>query len=722
MFKFSSTLSLAFGLAFVCSAQGQGRRNQGSPFAPPNASLHYALDRTCDLLNVTVDIDVDYPSRTFKGTSVNTLSPLRNGIKEVMLMAGAPLQINSVEVDGASAKYRREGKHIFVTTPPLVRGKPINIKISYQAKNSKAQPFGGEGGFHWIEPTPTNATRVGFWTQGESESNSEWAPTWDYPNDLATSETRCTVQSDWEMIGNGTLVGTKLSADKKRKTWDWKMTQPHATYLLTLVGGPLDVKRDKWEGVDLMYVTPRGEGYMIDDSFGHTKDMLSFYSRRLGVKYAWPKYAQLAMYDFGGGMENVSATTLGEGSLTEARDGWYRMDSLNSHELGHQWFGDLVTCKDWGDAWLNESFATFMQFIYFEHSRGQVGYDWEVEDAIRSYLLEARRYKRPISTKMYPNADAMFDSHTYPKGGAVLHTLRKFLGDESFFNGLNYYLTKWRHTPVESAQLRRSITEACGINVEPFWAQWFEKPGHPVLDYAWVAEGGKVKLTVKQTQDTSDGTPVYDIPATVDLITSNGGHTLIPVHLSKTEETFELPAPSGSFAVVLDPKHEFLKEIPSLHWSDAELSIIARFAYNAPDRAEAFRALLKNPTAEVIKLATDVVADDQGQSLVFRNISPLATLEKPELRAFWLSQLSHVNFDRRAAAVSALAKLPKDPNTISAFRSLITDKAPSQVVVGAINALAEWDKKGNADVFTKAVSIKDRRNRISAAAKRALAD
>ncbi len=718
MLKFASSLVLGLALLSISPAQRQG----GNPFAPPRAFLHYALDRTCDLQHIDITMDIDYPTRTIVGTTVNTLSPLRSGLTEIKLMAGKSLTIKSVEVDGKSAKYRRgENTDLFISVPTTTKGKAFKVTISYSAVNSKARPFGGGGGgFHWIEPSDRIENHVGFWTQGEAETNCEWAPTWDYPNDLTTSEEHCTVQSDWTMIGNGVLTGTKLSADGKRKTFNWKMNQPHATYLLTMVGGPFDIKKDKWEGVDLWYVVPKGEGYMIDDSFGHTKDMLSFYSKILGVKYPWPKYAQNAMFDFGGGMENVSATTLGEPSLTEKRDGYFRMDSLNSHELGHQWFGDYVTCKDWSDTWLNESFATYMQIMYFEHSRGEVAYDWEIDDAMREYFNEARRYKRPISSKMYINGDAMFDSHTYPKGGTVLHSLRRMLGDEAFFSGLHRYLTTWAHTPVESAQLRRAFTEESGINTEPFWAQWFEKPGHPVLDYTWRYEDGKVVLNVKQTQDTSDGTPVYNLPTKLDLIDANGKHTIASFDITKVDETFSLAMDSKPAAVVLDPYHDYLREIPTLHWSDSELPFILKYGLNAPDRYEAMTRMLKLGGSENIAKVVEAVEGDKGESLVFRNVNTLANLKLPELRGFWTKQLDHPNFERRAVAVRALGQLPQDSATTAKLRSLINDQAPISVVVASINALANWDKTANADVFKAAQKIKDRRGRIKRAADEAL--
>lgn len=723
---------IAFGLAIaiVCSAPAQGRQN---PFQPPAATLHYSPDRTFDLIDVSVEIDVDYPKRTITGHVFNTLAPLRNGIQEALLHAGKGLDIQQVKVNGQGAAFRREERNLFVRIGSPKKGERLVVDITYTSSNAQGRGFGqGGGGWHWVQPGNSgNPDRVGFWTQGESEYNSEWVPTWDYPNDLATSQTTTTVPADWNVIGNGVLTSEKLSTDKARKTFTWKMSQPHATYLLAIYGGPFDIQKDKWEDRDLWYVVPKGSAYLIDGSFGDTRDMLTFFSQRLGVKYPWNKYAQCALFDFGGGMENVSATILGEGSLTEARDGFRRMAGLNAHELGHQWFGDLVTCYNWGDAWLNESFATFMEMIYMEHSRGLDAYLWEVEDNTSSYLQETRRYKRPLSTKLYRNGDDMFDSHTYPKGGVILHTLRRFLGDEAFFAGLKHYLDTWKHTPVESAQLRRAMTEATGINVEPFWAQWIDKPGHPVLDYTWEwkPDGaemgpGKILLTVKQKQDTSDGTPIYDIRTKIGFATEGlapAGFRFAPVHLTKAEETFEIPVPARALCVVLDPEHDFLREIPELHWRPEELRIIMIDSPNPSDRMEAMRRLMQSPSDETIAFIVDQLKkDNDPEQPVFRQVFQLANLEREGLRGFWLSQMDHPNIDRRIQAANALARLPANAATTAKFRAAINDREAIQVVVSAINALASWDAKSHADVFKKAQGIKDRRGRIKRAADLAL--
>ena len=408
--------------------------------------------------------------------------------------------------------------------------------------------------------------------------------------------------------------------------------------------------------------------------------------------------------------------------LTEPRDGFRNGDSLISHEMGHQWFGDFVTCKDWGDIWLNESFATFMQMAYFEHSRGKDAYDQEVDDNMRSYLQESRRYKRAISTKLYPSADAMFDEHTYPKGGVVLHTLRRLLGDAAFWSGLNLYLKTHAHTPVQTSELCRSITEATGINVEPFFDQWVLKPGHPVLDYTWSWDqaGSTVVLHVHQTQDTTGGVPIYNIPASMGLLWG-GKVRRVPITLNAASQEFRLTTSSKPEAVLLDPDHDFLREIPTEHWTHDEMVAIVAYGPESGDRMEAMRTLLDGkPAAEDVQVCAKAVEADKGQFPAFRTIFPLARLADPSMRPFFEGLLDSASFGRRAEAVSALGRLPKDPGTVQKLRDQINDKAPIPVVLRSIVALSEWDAKGNVDVFQKALTIPSRRDVIKNAAQRAL--
>ena len=701
-----AAVCVAVGMTSAANAQGGEPKN---PFLPPNAKIFYAPDREYDLKNLAVTLDVDWPNRRFTGTAVNTIEPLHS-LSQFRFNCGDSLKVSACEVNGSPATF--EQKDNILTVMPRVRmlfvpGKDATIAVHYTGGKMQGAGFGqgGDGGFHWIAIRPDEPNRVGFWTQGETEGNRNWAPTWDYPNDFCTSETTTTVPADWSVIGNGVKTSDKVSDG--RRTVTWKMSQPHATYLLSLCAGPFDIKEAKWEGVPLLYVVPKGKANTIDPSFSDTPDMLSFYSQITGVKYPWPKYAQNAMYEFGGGMENVSATTLGADSLTDGRDGFRTMASLNSHELGHQWFGDLVTCKDWGQVWLNESFATYMQDMYFEHSRGKNGYDLEIEDNMQQYFDEAKRYKRPIVTKLYPNPDAMFDSHTYPKGGTVLHTLRRFVGDAPFFKGLNLYLTRHRNNPVETPDLIAAMTDASGKNVQAFFEQWVYKPGHPVIDYtsAYDAAKGELTLTIKQTQDTKDGTPIYEIPAQVGIV-SSGKTERYPVTLNSAEQTVTLKTAKPD-AVLLDPDHDFLRELTT-HWQASELPAIVQYAPCSIDRQEALVALLQGtPSDEAVKVATAAVAADTDKFPAFTDIAPLVALKREDLRPLFRAQLTHPNVERQAQAIRGLGSLAKNEDDLKQIRTAMGDTAPYPVMASAISAIAQLSPEEGAPLLSNLINGKN---------------
>lgn len=695
-----------------------------SPFSAPRAKVQYAPDREFDLRHVAVTLDVDYQNKKFQGTSKNFLTPLRSGLRQIKIHCGASLEVSECRIGEKLAFFKREGEFVVLEvgdTLPL--GKEVVASVVYSGGSRQGDGFGSGGGFHWLTPTSTQPDKIGFWTQGETNYNREWAPTWDYPNDFATSETVTTVPADWSVIGNGKKLADSVKTG--RRTVHWKMTQPHATYLLSLAAGPMEQKRARWEGVELIYTVPKSSKDLIDASFSDTPKMLSYFSKVTGVKYPWPKYAQNAVYEFGGGMENVSSTTLGAFSLAHPRDGFFPMASLNSHELAHQWFGDLVSCKDWGQAWLNESFADLFQWLYFEHSRGKNAYDREVEDGIQSYLRESQRYKRPIATNFYENPDDMFDSHTYPKGGAVLHTLRKQLGDEAFFKGVNLYLTRHRHQPVETQDLIRAMTDASGVNLQPFFEQWVFKPGHPVLEYDWKWADNTIQLSIRQTQDTSTGTPIYTIPTQVGVIV-NGKIERIPVTLNAVTQEVRLPATVKPDAVVLDPDRTFLAEWHHEFTPDERLSVVL-YSPSGIDREEAMNALLlDSPSESAIAAIADSIGKDTEQFPAIESVRGLVNLKQESLRPLWRQLLAHPSINRRTEASRALGQLAKNDEDLKALRAIALDeKQPFIVVATAVNSLGTLSPRDNMDVFKKLADISDRGGAnaaVQAALKKAAAE
>ena len=723
---FGIALFGVISLSLLPSAAQGRRRRDGEQFKAPAATLHYARSRDYHVRNLKLVLNVNAAGHSATGVVTHYLAPLRDGLASIVLDAGKNLVIQGCRIDGADVPFTHVGG-ILTLKPaqPLARGKEVAAEIRYTLPGGTTEGgANGLGGFHWVDPDPERPERtMMFWTQGETETNHNWVPCYDYPNDKCTSETIVTVPEAWEVIGNGAQGATTHDTAAKTRTFHWTMKQPHSTYLLSLVGGELDVQKANWEGVPLYYVVPKGKADLIAGSYGNTPDMLSLFSNSLGVKYAWPKYAQSAVWDFGGGMENVSATTLGAGSLTDKRSGNYTMSSLNSHELAHQWFGDLVTCKDWGDIWLNESFATFFEMYYTEHLEGRDQYDREVFGNTRTYLLEASHYKRSLSTKLYSGGDTMFDSHTYPKGGVILHMLRRQLGDKDFFRGLGHYLQVNKYQPVDSHDLSKAITEEIGTNVEPFFDQWVYKPGHPVLETGWSYDAASkaVILRVKQTQDTSDGTPVYKLPLKVALLRLNGGTSGAverqTMNLEKADQTFRFDAAVKPDAVVFDPDYDLLKEIKNSAALPDELPALLRIAPSSLDRQTAAKELAKSdkltPEAKtnlfVAALKTET-SDRQAATL----IGLLGDMKSEALRPLLREQATAKSAERRAAALDGLGKMPRTDADVALLRKAAgSDTEQYSVVEGALRSLGKLDAANSLDLFKHQSQAKSFRDQLS---------
>jgi len=267
-------------------------------------------------------------------------------------------------------------------------------------------------------------------------------------------------------------------------------------------------------------------------------------------------------------------------------------DGLISHELGHQWFGDLVTTKDWGNIWLNEGFATYMETVWTEAHFGKDEADFERWSAARSWFQQRNLYAKPIVHYDFDDSSE-FDGNAYEKGGWVLYMLRHQLGDVSFYAGLKHYLGMNRGKNVVTADLAKAIEEATHTNVDPFFDQWVYGAGAPKFEisYSYDAEKKQVALTVKQTQKVEGHVGLFHVPVDVE-ITNASGPKLYPVTVSKAEETFTLPSGTAPEMVIFDKGTQILKSV-EFKKDKKELLFQLKSAVELADRADAAVALGK---------------------------------------------------------------------------------------------------------------------------------
>ena len=448
----------------------------------------------------------------------------------------------------------------------------ITLVISYHTnKPTAGQAILGGNGLTFIRPRPDDPSRPKqVWTQGESETNHEWFFCFDHPNDFVTSEAIVTVEKPLSVVSNGKLISVKENPDGSR-TFDWKIDEPHATYLSSVIVGEFTPVTGEYQGVPIMtYVYPKEieEGKV---TAARLPEMVKFFSEKTGLKYPYAKYAQTTVRDFGGGMENISATTQTDNMIHDARTELDSdSDGLQSHELAHQWFGDYLTCRNWSDIWLNESFATYFQAMWDEHRLGRDAFLYlDVKgNQDQYYQAWARQQGRPIVTKNYANPDAVFDTYAYPRGGAVLHMLRTILGEDNWWRSINHYLTKYAHQPVETEQFRIAIEETTGRPMDWFFDEWLYKMGHPVFNVTQDYDAAKKTLTLKvrqeQKPDPDSQYPqvgFFQTPVDVEIASASGTRIEHVQIDPKEEQLFKFAADSEPLLVNFDYGDTLIKEL-----------------------------------------------------------------------------------------------------------------------------------------------------------------
>lgn len=508
----------------------------------------------------------------------------------------------------------------------------LKIYIEYVAKPNELDRIGssaisGAKGLYFINPLGEDASKpMQIWTQGETESNSCWFPTLDKPNQKMTQEIFLNVDRGFTSLSNGTLVYSVENNDDTRLDY-WKQDQPHAPYLTMLAIGEFSKVEDEWREKEVSYYVEEEYEPYAHDIFGETPDMIEFFSNQLGVDYPWDKYSQVIVRDYvSGAMENTTAVIHGEFVAQDDRTVLDRpQHDIIAHELYHHWFGDLVTCESWSNLPLNESFATYGEYLWREHAYGVESADYHLMGDLNSYLSEYNRGKQVDMIRFdYTDKEAMFDSHSYAKGGRILHMLRNYLGDEAFFDGLGTYLRDKAFQPAEIHDLRLAMEKVSGEDLNWFFDQWFLASGHPVLEvtYSYDETNQSQNVQVVQTQNL-DLTPLYYLPVAVDIYT-DGVPKRFEVVIDEGEENFEFPADRRPELVVFDGDRMLLAEISdNKTLSDYKVQYVR--SGKLMDRIDAQAALLASGDTAVV---TETILESLNDAHPYLRIQALRAISQ----------------------------------------------------------------------------------------------
>ena len=517
--------------------------------------LKYERSRDYDAKHYRIALTFDLDNKYFEGENRITLTPLKDGFKECVLDAEELIANAVIDSQNQRLRFKQTDKYLIVYFPKAYSyGEILTFTVKYHAKDPKY-------GLFFDDERPTNPKMVS--TVSWPEYAHHWFPCYDFPHDKVTNELIVTVKDNYKVLSNGRLVNVKEDRKKGTKTYHWSQELPHSTYLFMLAIGPFEVIQDFLGDLPVNYWVYKKDAEDAKWIFKKTPYMIDFFNKLFEYEYPWAKYDQVTSPRMGGGAENTSATVLGERAIYDKRaEQDFSFERVIAHEIAHQWWGDLITLRTWAHTWLNESFGTYSDYLYTRYDKGEDEGAFALFGKKNQYLREAHtRYMRPIVFDRYDRAQDNFDSHTYPKGAAVLHMLRFIMGDKPFFRTLKHFLHKHEFQAVDTHDFMIAIKDVTGQNLDWFFEQFIFKPGHPVFDisYAWDEERKILKLRVIQTQDTSREIPIYKIPVIIGIVTPEE-KTSEKVWIKQKEQVFEFPVKEKPLMVRFDEGNYLLKE------------------------------------------------------------------------------------------------------------------------------------------------------------------
>jgi aminopeptidase N len=546
-------------------------------------ALHYALD-----LQLTPD------THALEGTARITCTA-RRALTEARFDLVGLSATAARDGDGGALGLRREGDEVVVELGRAhAPGAVFTLELDYGGTPAKGLYFRGEPVDHCF-------------TQGECNDARAWFPCIDHPADRATSELTVRLPPGWSAVSGGERID--VHEDGGGRVERWRMDVPHPTYLTTLVAGELTRVAEVADGLGYEYLAPlRALGDVADVHGAHlagsldvTPRVIRFMEELTARPYPYTKYATACVDDFPfGGMENASATTVALTALQSAagrRDG--DAEGLVVHEAAHQWFGDLLTCAEWSEIWLNEGFATYCSLLWIEQRDGREVFDLALSETSERYLAGDERTPRAIVHGVYREPfDLFFSGHVYQGGATRLHLLRDILGDDVFRAGVRRYVGRSQHRAVTTADLQRALEEVAGVDLSAFFADWVHAPGHPVIETSASFDAGRTRVLVRvdQVHAIENGAPAaFRAPITLSL--SVGG--VVAEHrleVSQRRHVFEVPAARAPEWVVLDPRGVWPARFRHERSAD-ELAAVIRTHPSGVARREAIRELARRASA-----------------------------------------------------------------------------------------------------------------------------
>ncbi len=645
----------------------------------PSSIYRKERDKINNLVHTKLKVSFNFDQKELNGEEWLTLQPHFYPTNQVVLDAKAMI-IHTVSLAGENLDYTYDGRHLIIDLQnEYTKEESYTLYIKYTARPEKVKEKGSAAitsakGLYFINPTGSDKSKpTQIWTQGETEASSCWFPTLDSPNQKTSQEIYITVPNRFKTLSNGLLISQEVKG--ANRTDYWKFNQKHAPYLFFMGVGEYEVIEDSYKNIPVNYYVEKKYASLAREIFGLTPEMIGFFENKLGVNYPWNKYSQIVAREYvSGAMENTTAVIHGEsayqmkGQLIDEN----RQENTIAHEVFHHWFGNLVTTESWSNLALNESFANYSQYLWREYKYGKIDADAHLFENTKPYLSDPSNHEKKLVRYYYNDKEDMFDLVSYNKGGAILHMLRKYLGDNAFFLGLKKYLNTYQYKSAEVSQLRLALEEVSGKDLQWFFNQWFFGSGHPNIEVSYDYNSLEKTVTVNFVQTQNNA---FKFPIAIDIF-ENG---------TKKRHYVFVDSRDSSFKFIYESKS------PDLIQVNADGVLLAEFSENKVLSDYIFQ--LKNADNYLHKReALLKVAEKQDQKQAFNAINEALNDNFYKIRILALEQINLINKWSKKPAINTIKQIAlNDSKTLvqaSAIETLgkLTDPELRSVFLKALNS------------------------------------
>lgn len=384
-----------------------------------------------------------------------------------------------------------------------------------------------------------------FFGDNWPDRGRNWLPCIDHPSDKALVDFVIVAPQKYQVIASGRQIEeTNLPKDQKITHWEERV--PIAVKVMTI--GVARFAVDQSTVVDhvpqgiWVYPQNRDEGFY---DFAVGAKIFQYFNQHIG-RYAYEKLAHVQSRTRWGGLENAGNIFYMEGAVT----GKKQHEGLIAHETAHQWFGNSVTENDWHHVWLSEGFATYFASLYFEKTYGRGKLVEKLKEDLQQVVNFSKENRQPIVDTTITNMNTVLSTNTYQKAGWVLHMLRRELGDDAFWKGIQAYYSIFRDSNAMTNDFRKVMEDVSGKNLKPFFHQWLYQGGHPRLSVSWSFDqkSRKVNLAINSLHKES-----FNFPLDVLLKYPNGTVALKTISIKQGNVAYSIAADQKPTEIKLDP-------------------------------------------------------------------------------------------------------------------------------------------------------------------------